>query len=95
VRWVSLLQADSEIRATVFEVVAHKDPEWLDVYEFEPAPGTDPDGVVEQRTFSAPIEAIAYLRKAWGVESSRFVNAGVVQDEYSDYSRKLVGQTPK
>jgi hypothetical protein len=79
----------------LFEVVPHKDPEFLDIYEFEPAPGTDPDGVVERLSFAGVIEAIAHLNKAWGVESSRFVNAGVVQDEYSDYSRKLVGQVPQ
>ena len=95
-RWVSLrTQKDAQVRATVFEVVLPGDLELLDVYEFEPAPGTNPEGVLEQRTFSQADEAIAYLSSSWGVDSSRFVNAGVVQDEYYDYARSLVGKTPQ
>ncbi len=84
IRWVSLRQDDDQIEATLWEAEDIGNAEYLDIYSF-PMVGEEPDDPIERATFSELHDAITHARKVWGADPDRFVNEGVIQDEYADY----------
>lgn len=82
-KWLLLaVENDGGYSVTVFEVLDNGGPEFLDVYEFSPLDVDQPYGVTT--TFKDARGALAFAIGA-GADPGRFVNAGIVQDEYADY----------
>jgi hypothetical protein len=83
VRWVRLDAERSGVYSvTLFEVFDDGGPDFIDLYEFSPADADRPDGAT--RAFSEARAALE-LARTLGADLDRFVNAGVVQDEYANY----------
>ncbi|WP_139178585.1 hypothetical protein PRJ39_06410 [Lysobacter enzymogenes] len=57
-------------------------PDFLDVYAFSYVDPDPPHGSTEN--FPAPGEALAYAQNELGCSGDKFVNEGVIQDEYRD-----------
>jgi hypothetical protein len=83
-KWVQLtVEKDGGgYSVTVFEVLDDGGPEFLDVYEFSPLDADQPYGVTT--TLKDARGALEFAIGA-GADPCRFVNAGIVQDEYADY----------
>jgi hypothetical protein len=86
VHWLRI-EKEPDGRFTVWRVASFdpQQPNLLDVYEFLPFDVDEPDGIPE--TVASLDEAIDYACKTLGANAERFVNAGVIQDEYRDFGR--------
>lgn len=84
IRWISVCSHAGRVVVRCFEAYDPRDPGFLDVYELTGV-GELPDEPVEERAFSSLEEALAFVESHHGIGRDRFVNEGVVQDEYADY----------
>jgi hypothetical protein len=85
VRWVELRPAKNFIEAWVYDVDDVGDENQSDIYDF---PFLDPDGpVAPAASFSDALAAAAYASEHWAAHPDRWVNQGVIADEYLDYIR--------
>ncbi len=89
IRYVEVRPAGSrfEIFLHTLEDAGHET--FLDLYEFPPL---DPDGEEEDfglllATHEDPLTALAAAEEVTGAGRGRWVNAGLVHDEYHDYVR--------
>ena len=84
IRWVSLRQDGDQIEATLWEAEDVGNAEYLDIYSF-PTVGEEPDEPIARATFAELHNAVTHACKVWDADPKRFVNEGIVQDEYADY----------
>ena len=87
VRWISVAPEDGEVVLSLHEVYDQGREDFLDLYDFTPiGDDGDEDGepAAEHRV-STLEEALALAAERYGADPARFVNAGVVQDEYADH----------
>ena len=84
VRWIEIRQDSDEFVLSFYQVYDEGSEEWLDLYEFQPAM-EDPDEDCVEHTFATLDAALAFASAQYGVDPARFVNEGVIQDEYRDY----------
>jgi hypothetical protein len=84
IRWVSIRRNGDQIEATLWEAEDVGNAEYLDIYSF-PTVGDEPDHPIARASFTGLQDAIAHARTVWGADPKRFVNQGVIQDEYADY----------
>src|SRR5690348_14768383 len=84
-RWLSIKKDghQGKFLVTRFEVFDEGDPEHLDIYSFSYVNPDEP--FVEHSDISTPEAALLVAREKFGADPERFVNAGVVQDEYADF----------
>jgi hypothetical protein len=77
------LERSGGLRVTYHEVIDDGGADFFDVYEFTPADPDEPDGV---SSFFTDIDAaFQHCTDCYQARVDRFVNAGVIQDEYADY----------
>jgi hypothetical protein len=84
VRWLSLARSDSELVLRLHAVHDEGTNDFFDVYEFTPVDEEEYAGegtVIGQ--FRDPTEALDAASDK-GARGDRWVNCGVVQDEYAD-----------
>ncbi len=74
-------EKDGEFSMAFFEVIDEGSRDFLDVYEFSPYDPDSPYGSISKA--GSPEEIIDMAVKI-GASPERFVNAGVIQDEYKD-----------
>jgi hypothetical protein len=70
------------ISVSLFEVYDDGNEDFLNIYEFQPIEPDEPDGV--QSSFQTAEEAVNYVCTVLGGSINKFVNAGMVQEEYKD-----------
>jgi hypothetical protein len=84
VRWLELApKGPATIELRLFEALDVGGPTYLDVYSFPPV-SDDQDLLREAHAFSSLEDALSVARQLYDAESDRFVNCGVIQDEYAD-----------
>jgi len=78
--WVSLSKRKTgQIEVSTHSVFDEGDIDNLDIYSFTPV---DPDNYFETKEFSTLDEALKFLRDNYQLIDLRFVNQGLIQDEY-------------
>ena len=83
IRYIAVRDRSQRIYAELWEVEDLADPDFLDVYSLYPPHGDDaPEQIF---VFESVAEALTELDKRFPGVSSRFVNEGVIGDEYADY----------
>lgn len=87
VRWVTVGEAHRVFRLTLHEVEDVGSDDFLDVSEFPPIAEDEEVGEGEVVGTSEEPEAALQLAEALGAAPDRWVNQGVVQDEYGDGRR--------
>jgi len=70
------------VSVTCFEVLDEGSENFLDVYEFTPLDPDLPYGQTEK--FETADAALAYAESKFGASLEKYVNSGVIQDEYRD-----------
>jgi hypothetical protein len=90
VRWVAIRKEpdDDDYVASLREVYDPRDPEFLDVGEFQSVTAEPDEPIAEQR-FTDLDTALAFATKDWGASEDRFVVEGMVGHEYEEYLRNL------
>jgi len=83
---IKFIRIDKEnsgaISVSLFEVYDDGNEDFLDIYEFQPFEPDEPDGLITM--FQTPDEAVFYACSTLGANINKFVNAGMIQDEYKD-----------
>ena len=83
IRYLTVQGTTDRVTAELWEVEDPRDPNLCDVYCFYPPHGDDaPDQIF---VFESVLDALVELNKAFPGASSRFVNQGVIDDEYAEY----------
>ena len=86
IRYLSVRGGIDYVTAELWEVEDPRNPDFLDVYSLYSPNGDDaPDQIF---VFASVREALTELDKHFSGVSERFVNQGVVGDEYADYLAK-------
>lgn len=87
VRWIRIdKESDNTYSVSRFEVIDEGDESFSDVYDFTPLNPDEPYGDIQ--SFENPNDALEYACKTFGLDKSKFVNAGIIQDEYLDFVSK-------
>lgn len=81
-RWIDLRMSTSGLTLTLYEVFDDGSDECLDVYSFEQV---SPDEAPVCHRFSELKTALSFAELKYSAYCGRYVNAGVIQDEYQDY----------
>jgi hypothetical protein len=83
-RWLRIdRERDGQFSVTYFEVFDDGGPEFLDIYEFSSVDVDKPHG--ESTSFDDAKRAIRHCVESHQARTDRFVNAGMIQEEYADY----------
>jgi hypothetical protein len=86
VRWLSLIQRGHGVRVAVFETADQGSPTFLDLYEFAPLdPALALGEATKELTFDDLSSCLVALAASFPGIPLRFVNEGVIQDEYADF----------
>ena len=83
IRWTAVSRDGDEFVVRLYEAVDPRDPEFLDIYEFQ-STAAEPDEPIEEER-CATLEAALEQVRQWGGDVGRFVNEGMAGDEYGDY----------
>jgi hypothetical protein len=83
IRWIVLRYDSDHVRGELWEALDPRDPEWLDVYSFGTPDEEDEPSTLYQ--FDSLQDGLAELDRQIPNISQRFVNQGVVQNEYAHY----------
>jgi hypothetical protein len=85
-RWLRLRKQNDFLCVGIFETADQGSPSFLDIYELAPLDPTlalgEPAG---QLTFGELPSCITALSERFPESPLRFVNEGVIQDEYADF----------
>ncbi|WP_121810855.1 hypothetical protein [Mucilaginibacter kameinonensis] len=85
-KWLRIdKEKDSTYSVSYMECFDEGDEDFLDIYEFAPL---DPDEPFIINSFSTIDEALIFAIDKYEASESRFVPAGMIQDEYKNYLRK-------
>jgi hypothetical protein len=84
IRWLGIRSNDNSFCLTFYEAIDEGSESFHDLYEFTCEP---PDEDPPEYFFATIEEALEYSASTFGASRSRWVNAGVVQDDYADYLR--------
>ncbi|MFM7854735.1 MAG: hypothetical protein ACKO96_23125 [Flammeovirgaceae bacterium] len=74
-----------QVELSTHSIFDDGDIDHLDIYSFEPA---DPDEPFHTREFATLDEALTFIRDNHKLTDLRFVNTGVVQNEYKSLKEK-------
>lgn len=87
IKWIRVhSEAPGKFTVTLFDVFDEGTDEFQDVYEFRSFDPDEPYGTAKD--FPDESEAISYAVQALGASTARFVNGGMIQDEYRDFITK-------
>jgi len=84
IRYAVVRSDDEKIIATIYERFETPHPDFYDVGEFR---DVDPDTDPEDFYFDSLEEAILFLKEKCSASANRFVNQGLVDEEYRDYRK--------
>jgi len=84
IRYAVIRPDDNRIAATIYECFESPHPDFYDVGEFR---GVYPDTDPEDLYFDSLEETVSFLKERNGVSTDRFVNQGLVCEEYRDYRK--------
>ena len=80
VSWIDLRKTKKgRVKLTYHEVYDEGSLEWLDLYAFTLV---DPDMDVETYKFDSVQDALKFIKEKYNVHEPKFLNSGVIQDEY-------------
>jgi hypothetical protein len=79
---------NDEYSVDYMEVFDEGDENFLDIYEFSTIDTDEPYGIMTK--FKTPKEAIDYSIEKYNCKIDKFVNAGVLQEEYRDYLKTRI-----
>jgi len=79
VRWIELRSGRSGVEVRLFEAGEPPNFETMDIYEWIGTDIDQPSGI-----FSTVVEALDFAFSTFKASADRWVNEGVVQDEYRD-----------
>ncbi len=82
IRYAIIRREDEKIVVTVYESLEPLHPNFYDVVEFS---NVEPDTDPEDQYFDTLEDAISFLIYDRGAAVDKFVNQGMVCDEYKDY----------
>ncbi len=86
VSWVACRKArDGAFHVTLFRSFDAGTDDFFDVYSFESADGDEAPTAV----YANPKDALEHAIRDFGAHAERFVNQGLVQDEYRDHRGPL------
>lgn len=86
INWLSLTKNKAgEVELSTHSVFDDGDIDNLDIYSFELV---DPDEDYQTKEFSTVDEAMTYIREFHKLTDLRFLNQGVIQDEYKKLKEK-------
>ncbi|HEY0018877.1 MAG TPA: hypothetical protein VGC13_21430 [Longimicrobium sp.] len=88
IRWITLCQEEDAVVLSLHEAYDQGDESFWDVYDFTPLTEYDEDDAAGEHRLPTVEEAIALAVERYGASPDRFVNGGVVQDEYGDYVKR-------
>ena len=84
IKWLRIeREKNGNYSVVFFEAFDEGNEDFLDIYEFS---STDPDipyGKID--SFEDSNEALVYTLVEYGCKKDRFVNAGMIQEEYREY----------
>ena len=84
IRYAVIRSDDERIVATIYECFEPTSPDFYDVVEFQ---DIDPDTDPEDFYFDSLEVAISFLEYRNGASAAKFVNQGIVCEEYRDYRK--------
>jgi hypothetical protein len=80
ISWLSLAKNETgQVELSTYMVLDCGDLDHLDIYSFEPV---DPDEPYQTTAFSTLDEALIFIRNNYNQTEPKFLNQGVIQDEY-------------
>lgn len=86
VRYISICISDARVVLQVFETQDSRNSGTFDLYEFGPLnPLLEIGEADEVLDFSSLDACLAFVDERWPHSSERFVNEGVIQDEYAEF----------
>ena len=83
-RWLTLQPEEDGVTLLVYESYDEGGEDFLDLYAFSEIDGEQGDSAAEHPCATLD-EALTLARTRYGADPERWVNEGVVQDEYQDY----------
>jgi hypothetical protein len=84
IRYAVVRRENERLVATVYEHYEPSDANFFDVGEFR---SVQPDSDPEDHYFDSLDEAISFLTYDRGASPDKFVNQGMVDEEYKDYAK--------
>ena len=89
-RWLGIEhKRDGTATLRINDVLDDGRDDFIDVYEFNPYDWDAEDGVTYH--FETPAAALECAMSKWGARRDRFVNEGLVQQEYLDFRKAKFG----
>jgi hypothetical protein len=80
INWIDMQRGpDSNFQLNIHSVFDDGDADHLDLCNF---PSVDPDEMFTTINFETLDEALAHVKTAYGLNQLRFVNRGMIQEEY-------------
>jgi hypothetical protein len=87
IRWLSIRADDNGVVLSLYESYDPQEEDFVDVYSF-PELEVEQGEAAAEHTCESIEEALALARSTYGASADRWVNDGVVQDEYGDYRKR-------
>lgn len=86
IKWLSASRRGDWVRLAIFETADLGSEDFLDLYEFGPLnPALELDEPDEEKMFENFRSLISEVEAMFPSSTARFVNEGIIQDEYSDF----------
>ncbi len=87
IRYLVMRADEDGIVLSLYESYDPQDEEWLDVTSFEELDGVEQGEAAEEHHCASVAEALALAEATYGARADRWVNEGILDDEYRDYLR--------
>jgi hypothetical protein len=85
IKWLTIeKEMDGVYNVAYIESFDEGNEDFIDIYEFSTIDPDEPHGIVN--TFNSVEEALKFSIITYGASSDKFVSAGMIQEEYRDYS---------
>lgn len=86
IKWLSASRCGENLRLAIFETADLGSADFLDLHEFGPMnPALEPDEPDEEKMFENFRSLVSEVEALFPGSTARFVNEGIIQDEYSDF----------
>ena len=86
IKWLSATRRGESVRLAIYETADLGSEDILDLYEFGPLnPALELDEPDEEKMFQNFRSFISEVEAMFPSSTARFVNEGMIQDEYSDF----------
>lgn len=92
-KWLRIDKEKSgEYSVTYFKMFDEGDEDFLDIYEFHTVDADEPYGIIT--TFKNVKDTLAFSTEKYKCKDDKYVNAGVIQEEYNDYLKAKKQELP-